>query len=252
MEYQALYDELDELAEKSVLKSCPNPTHRPWDDSPLQQQPVPEYICPNESAKVQSGMDTWYGPRTAAIASYFGSAGPASSGPLDWGKPNVCGKCIDSIACPCILPPTGARWFYHGSYPDGPGMLDMWPNKISVGKVLDGTSKTLHVGESHWSDPVENRPGCFNNMQWMASYCVSTTVWGINTDYVSMLGFTRQQHLLNNFLTGCNFRSLHPGGAHFLFADGSVTFLFDDISDTLLANLGDRKDGRVDGQYTPP
>ena len=131
-------------------------------------------------------------------------------------------------------------------------MMDMYANKYTSAKVLDGTSHTLHVGETHWADYDANEPGCFTRMQWMATFGVSTTVWGINTDYVATLGFSKDENEYYNYLTGCNFRSRHPGGAYFLYVDGSVRFLNDDISDALLANLGDRKDGRIGAEYTRP
>ena len=57
------------------------------------------------------------------------------------------------------------------------------------------------------------------------------------------------EHDQFNYQTGCNFRSRHPGGAHFLYADGHVEFLNEDISDKLFANLGDRNGGRVGEFY---
>ena len=260
LEHQPLYDALLPLAESSKGTPCKPVEDRPWDKSPLQQQPVPEYVCPNEGANLVRGalgtraLDTWYGPKTAAIASYFGSAGPASSGPVAWGVPYVCGRCVDSVACPCDfgnIPGGNKRGFYHGHNPGGPGMMDMWANKISTGKVPDGTSKTLHVGETHWVDPESNQSGCFSRMHWMATWSVASTVWGINDDYMARLGLTPASHAENNYLIGCNFRSLHPGGAHFLFADGAVTFLSDDTNDRLLGKPG-RPQGRTDWRSIYP
>lgn len=253
MENQALYDQLEPLAEASKGTPCKRVEDRPWDKSPLQQQPIPEYICPSEELPaVKVGLDTWFGPSTAGISSYFGCAGPVSGGPADWGVPYVCGKCVGGVNCPCDYgnkPGGNARGFFHGHNPGGPGMLDLWANKIPTSKVTDGTSKTLHVGETHWVDPESNQSGCFGSMHWMGTWSVATTVWGINTDYMATLGLTPAQHKDLNYLIGCNFRSRHPGGAFFLFADGAVTFLTDDTSDRLLANLGDRQDGRVGDSY---
>jgi prepilin-type processing-associated H-X9-DG protein len=83
----------------------------------------------------------------------------------------------------------------------------------------------------------------------MYTWCVASTVWGINTDYVARLGLSRSEHDQFNYQTGCNFRSRHPGGAQFLYADGHVEFLNEDIDDKLLMNLGDRNGGRSGNYY---
>jgi prepilin-type N-terminal cleavage/methylation domain-containing protein/prepilin-type processing-associated H-X9-DG protein len=260
MEQQPLYDQLVPLAELSnttkTKNGCTNPERRPWDLTPLQQQPVPEYICPSEQLPyIKTGLDTWFGPPTAAVASYFGNAGPVATGPSDgsWGGPDIiCGNCVGQVNCPCVSgnkPGGGQRGWFHGHNPGGPGMMDMWANKISTGKVTDGTANTLHVGETYWEDRESNKSGCFATMHWMTTWGVASTVWGINTDYVARLGLSRAEHIRFNYQLGCNFRSRHPGGAHFLYADGHVEFLADDISDRLLANLGDRNGGRVGDFY---
>ncbi|MCC7475300.1 MAG: DUF1559 domain-containing protein [Pirellulales bacterium] len=264
MEYQPLYDQLVPLAAQSNMNSatgqnlCKYPEARPWDKSPLQQEPLSAYICPSEESpylKQKSGTDLWFGANAAAIASYYGSAGPVATGPVDgsWGGQDViCGACVGSTNCPCISgnkPGGGQRGWYHGQNPGGPGMMDMWANKISVGKVPDGTANTLHVGETCWVARETNKSGCFSTNNWMSTWSVASTVWGINTDYVARLGLSFSEHDQYNYQTGCNFRSRHPGGAHFLYVDGHVEFLNDDISDKLFANLGDRRDGRVGDNY---
>ncbi len=255
MEQQALYNQLEPIAKASEGTACRNPENRAWDKTPLQLHILPTLICPSELVQIGDRMDTWFGPPTAAISSYFGVGGPIASGPASsWGGPTVvCGDCVGQRECPCVPMETpNPRGFLHGQMKNGPGLLDMWPSKYSTKDVPDGTSQTLHVGESHWADPDTNEPGCFGNMQWMATFAVATTVWGINTDYVARLGFDVNEHKLYNYLTGCNFRSRHVGGAYFLFADGSVRFLEDFIHPALFANLGGRNDERVGQEYTPP
>ncbi|WP_437194527.1 DUF1559 domain-containing protein [Planctomicrobium sp. SH527] len=45
------------------------------------------------------------------------------------------------------------------------------------------------------------------------------------------------------------FGSQHTGGAHFLFCDGSVRFISENIAINTYGNLGDRADGMVLGEY---
>jgi prepilin-type N-terminal cleavage/methylation domain-containing protein/prepilin-type processing-associated H-X9-DG protein len=258
MENQPMYDQLLPIAEASKWKPCLPNENRPWDLATQQLQTIPEYLCPSEQSPYVKTYDHvndgWFGPDVAAIASYYGVAGPVATGPSDgsWGGPDViCGLCVGAT-CPCIsgnVPGGGQRGWFHGQNPGGPGMLDMWANKISVAKVLDGTANTLHVGETYWEDKETNAPGCNSTNRWMATWSVASTVWGINTDYVARLGLSPSEHKRLNYQLGCNFRSRHPGGAHFLYADGHVEFLADDISPRLLANLSDRRDGRVGDYY---
>lgn len=230
---------------------------RPWDLSPLQEQVLAVYVCPNERPEIKQGIADWSRPIgggqvTAAIASYFGSAGPVATGPSDWGVPYVCGLCINNVDCPCNfgnVPPRN-RGFFHGHNPNGPGLLDMWPNEYTTTHVPDGTSNTIHVGESHWAEPGSQMSGCTNQMNWMSSWSVASTVWGVNENYVAKIPTLARDDL--NWAAGCNFRSLHPGGSQFLMADSSVHFLEDSISPTALANLGGRNDGNIGEEYRRP
>lgn len=242
LEENAIFDQLKEVARQSIVTGC-YPT-RPWDRSPLQSQVMSVYICPSEvSPYVKSGFASWSGPTTAAISNYFGNAGPVSTGPRDWGITNVCGKCTNGSQadtfCPCVLGNNNQnrRGFYHGHNAKGPGMLDMYPNKIRAKDVKDGTSKTLHVGETHHAETLQQN-GCKEQMQWMSSWGVASSVWGINAGDAT-----------GNWWGGCNWRSRHPVGANFVFVDGSVQFLDDTINLVALANLSSRNDGNVDDTF---
>ena len=261
LEQQPLFNQLDPLADASTVTAGACYPVRPWDTEPagttsFQETLVSSFVCPSESSPfIKLGAADWSRPRAgghsgaSAIASYFGNAGPVSTGPPpSWGVMESCGLCVANVSCECDTG-NGAganqRGFFHGHNADGPGMLDMWPNKLSVGKVPDGTSKTIHVGETYSRDPESPLPGCTDQMNWMSSWCVASTVWGINTDYTVLVPGAQ------NWQAGCNFRSHHPGGANFLLADGAVTFLDDAIDLWVLSNMGNRQDGRVGGQGIP-
>jgi prepilin-type N-terminal cleavage/methylation domain-containing protein/prepilin-type processing-associated H-X9-DG protein len=123
---------------------------------------------------------------------------------------------------------------------------------LSTADVTDGTSNTIHVGE-------------------VLGKCVSHREWGfyvydgMNNAHASTIT------PINNFTTcdktppsqvtnpACTadtnwnyswgFRSLHTGGAQFLFVDGSVHFLSQNIDHPTYQRLGGRADGQTVGEY---
>jgi prepilin-type processing-associated H-X9-DG protein len=52
-----------------------------------------------------------------------------------------------------------------------------------------------------------------------------------------------------NWSTSAGFKSHHKGGAQFIFCDGSVQFLAEDIDYIIYNRLGDRRDGRPIGEW---
>ena len=101
---------------------------------------------------------------------------------------------------------------------------------------LDGTSKTLLVGEtnfglSDWNWKADECSSCagqtkWGDQTWAIGYWVYS--WG-NIDWLSyeQLGVSsyNTRLALNGFATYRVFRSDHPGGAQFVFVDGSVHFV---------------------------
>jgi prepilin-type processing-associated H-X9-DG protein len=56
-------------------------------------------------------------------------------------------------------------------------------------------------------------------------------------------------HSYNVWQTSNGFKSRHPGGAQFVFADGSCHFLSETIDYATYQRLGDRRDGQSIGPY---
>ena len=124
-------------------------------------------------------------------------------------------------------------WTCDGQNPrsDGNGILFNLSN-VKVAEVTDGTSHTLFVEKS--SEAVlEPTWGLF----WI-SWNVTTTQNGINLP-------VRDPTISHWSKDGFGPSSYHPGGCHFLFADGSTHFLVDTISQHLLSNLTTRAGGEV-------
>ncbi len=207
---------------------------------------IPGYLCPSEPASpVQTGLNnTWViGPTTAAISSYVGSAGPVSTHPADSVGCGLCSNGSNLQAfCDCKNHGWGAAGgggggiHYSLCEPKTIGMLSMYPDKVNIAKVTDGTSNTLFVGEWHYTN--NKGDGCAPRMHWAGSWASASTVYGINARGVG-----------NGYPNGCNFRSFHVGGAHFLLVDGSVRFVSENIDLRLLGWLGSRDQGEVVGDY---
>jgi len=72
-----------------------------WKALPQHQIAIPTYLCPSEIVgAIGSGAPSWtYSPDTAALSSYFGSAGAAAVYPGS--VTNGCGVCGDNTTCLC-------------------------------------------------------------------------------------------------------------------------------------------------------
>lgn len=114
--------------------------------------------------------------------------------------------------------------------------------------ILDGSSNTFAVGEGYTKfaraidGPTHPNVGDF-------------PIWlGTNNQHQNVIGETSVAHIPNggnalavtvlNQFDDC-FASLHQGGVTFLFADGSVRFVSDNINMQTYSYLGDKADGNV-------
>lgn len=107
--------------------------------------------------------------------------------------------------------------------------------------VSDGTSNTILVGEGL---PDEDP----NNEFWTATSAASGTTIPINFKTRSIacgVSFGSTDWTCRFAYSARGFKSRHPGGANFLFADGSVHFLKSSISRVTYAALGSRNGGEV-------
>ena len=113
----------------------------------------------------------------------------------------------------------------HGGFSQE-GLFYIYTSK-SMRDILDGTSNTIVVGEISWTDRNGNptryrawtRGGQVN--QFMAP--AKNVARQINADYTA---------LFNDMSFGSN----HTGGAQFIFGDGSVSFLSENIDYSILLN----------------
>jgi len=148
---------------------------------------------------------------------------------------------------------------------DGDGALDPvgkdFFTRVRVQDVLDGTSKTIAVGEASYT-AGETSAASFPT--WLGSYgedgaILFKTQAVINCNLGGArpmpLGSDDLEKLFDAYVFAggssepgdaddCTY-SWHPGGAFFGFVDGSVHFLSENIALHTFANLGDRRDSQV-------
>ncbi len=121
-----------------------------------------------------------------------------------------------------------------------------------LGEVIDGTSKTIMLGESY-TDPAYIKDG--QAMDYWLFGSPQTGGWRLGdnggTEYSEGLGSTaprinsRLDPTLPGTIMEMAFGSYHPGGAVFGFADASVRFLPDDIDWPVYQGMGSRHGGEM-------
>jgi prepilin-type N-terminal cleavage/methylation domain-containing protein/prepilin-type processing-associated H-X9-DG protein len=108
-------------------------------------------------------------------------------------------------------------------------------------QITDGLSKTIFVGEVRVSCSVHAQAGwAYTNNG--SGYC--TTLIRINFDTCNN-DAPDPCHRPCTWNTDVGFKSAHPSGAQFLFGDGSVHFLNEDIDMQTYQYLGAKADGQV-------
>ena len=128
-----------------------------------------------------------------------------------------------------------------GSTTDLPGN-GVFPDvnlSLPIRDITDGLSHTLHAGER----PVDE----VGEWGWWA---VGTGIDNHGTaDHVLDCSEGLRPGVLGSSADLLHFWSPHPGGAYFLFCDGSVQFLPYTIDHNTFLGLGSRNGGEIDGDF---
>ena len=200
---------------------------------------LPVARCPSDSSIAD--QDGWI------QSSYSGSLGSQPT-------PSADGGCNQFLGFAEALPP-GTDDPNHGnanSFNRISGVFSRYVTAqkgVSFNMVSDGLSKTIFVGEI-LADCNDHREGLwsFNGMgnahaSTVVPINTMTTCYDTQAEATARRVPNPQCFAKSNWNYSWGFRSKHPGGAQFLFGDGSTRMLMETIDHTTYQRLGGRKDG---------
>lgn len=197
---------------------------------------VPGFSCPSDG----SSSNPLNGIAQSNYDGSMGSQGNVSAG----------GDCNPYQGFALMPNPNNADTFNAGEVS---GMGNRDAVSIGIKDVTDGTSNTIHMGEVLPSCNDHSSVG-FWRQNGMSNFH-SATIAPIN-DFTTCSWATGSliRHpsctAQSKWNISFGFRSRHTGGAHFLFVDGSVRFLSQNIDhQSTYQRLGGRADGQVVGEF---
>jgi prepilin-type processing-associated H-X9-DG protein len=137
------------------------------------------------------------------------------------------------------LPPVGAPGALRGMFDVNNGQI------VRIAGVTDGTSNTISAGEALPAQRADNNVWLWNN----GGYGTTVPINYYSGQSCALPG-NGWNSTGNNWSSRCGytntgFKSHHPGGANFLFVDGSVHFLKQTINMATYCALGSRAGGEV-------
>jgi len=192
----------------------------PLGSSTAMSAVIPAFQCPSDELAANnpiSRANTWYikGVRSIGMTNYDGVMGAQSNVPMFFNE-NIDGG-------------GNEPWF------NGNGVMAIfaWQSPLKFANVEDGTSRTFMAGEQAFEMARANcgEDGkCYGlGYSWAHSVEASATAsiqpnfavpGGVNLDPSAATFPYRSQF---------GFNSMHPGGLHFVYVDGSVHFINDSI-----------------------
>jgi prepilin-type N-terminal cleavage/methylation domain-containing protein/prepilin-type processing-associated H-X9-DG protein len=224
LEQQAVYDAFD------FSKPIIDWQRFPGTKIQIRKQKIPTFECPSDDS---DGIN----PHRFGLSNYVGSAGPK--------KISVAGNNV--TPCGCVHPFN--EFFIRRKRFGAPGPFlrhhsgTTYP-AVRTTTIRDGLSNTIFMGELRGRCTSTVRGGWTNSNHGTG---IISTVVPINYDSCGDRGAFAS---LDGCRTDCNwnvalaFKSAHPGGAHFLFGDGSVHFLPEIIDHWIYQYLGAIADGQ--------
>jgi len=198
---------------------------------PLQQTPVPGFMCPSHPVAGTPMKVEWLSPPDGSQVRFDDCGGLRSMyHGISGGGPDGEAHCYSAPWAGAILPPDRRNFFNNGIFAVN--------SRTTPAAIRDGLSNTLLLGEGEvasdhlWSSGAR---GCTRCAEQGNTLSMQDQV---NTVYTQIFGnaIDGRAYLRRSL------RSKHPGAALGAMADGSVHVFGDETSVTVLQLLGKRAD----------
>ena len=249
VEQQPMYDALNTIADvdAQLFLQNSNPDMTPVGAFPFTgsngvRPQMPAYRCPSDPYVNVNNPPTNYAMNIGAQAM------PNQGGACNLYPGNIFGN--------------GATGHGSANTPIGvnsiSGVFSRYDYGAKMAEITDGTSNTIAIGEILPKCGDHHRGGWFNsNALWTATtspinyptcageppgFAGFNVPAGSPPDVTSCNGDS-------NWMTSQGFKSKHPGGAQFLFCDGSVHFLNEGMDYRTYQRLGSKNEGEPLGNF---
>ncbi len=197
----------------------------------LRGQPVASYLCPSDTSR-----RTGSSPNFVQPGSYHTNFGPSSA-------------ISNNPGSSCPLYATFQKYNRPGNNtaaasPAGPFSRTTW-YQSRMSDCTDGLSNTIYVGEVRAECSAHMASGWSASSRWGAFTQVPINFDSCRTQAVAQAEKLDSCYANNNWNAAEGFKSLHPNGSQFVFGDGSVKFLPQNIDMITYNYLGDKADRKA-------